>query len=191
MPKKKFSFVDVAAFGFISEPRYYFYGWSRSARVFGRESAVQALLRAKKSLPKGYSFKVWDCRRPRSVQLTMLDSFFRRFRSQYPRASKSKIEEMVFRFGMKPSRRITRLDTHRNGGSFDLTIVDRAGGELYMGTDHDDLTQKAATDYFESKTSLLPRHKEAKKNRRLLSRVMIKAGFINYAREWWHWSYPK
>ena len=94
-------------------------------------------------------------------------------------------------FGAKPLRKVTRLDTHRNGGSFDLTIIDRSGEELYMGTDHDDLTEKAATDYFESKKKLSPREREAKKNRRLLKHVLNKIGLLNYRREWWHWSWDK
>ncbi len=121
----------------------------------------------------------------------MLDSFRRRFRVLHPRWSKAQIEKAVFSFGARPLRRVTRLDTHRNGGSFDLTIIDRNGEELYMGTDHDDLTEKAATDYFEGKKKLSSREREARKNRRLLKRVMGKVGFINYTREWWHWSYEK
>jgi hypothetical protein len=35
--------------------------------------------------------------------------------------------KLVIRFGgpVPPPMRITRLDTHRNGGSFDLTIIDK------------------------------------------------------------------
>ena len=84
-----------------------------------------------------------------------------------------------------------RLDTHRNGGSFDLTIVNREGEELYMGTDFDDLTDKAATDYFEHKKKLTYMEKEARNNRRLLKITMIQAGFKNYDPEWWHWSTEK
>ena len=184
-------FVDVTKHRFVIEPRYYFFGWSTSPKVLGRVSAVQALMKARKLLPKEYNFKIWDCQRPRSVQLAMLNGFRRRFRVQFPRASKAKVEEYVFMFGAKPLRTVTRLDTHRNGGSFDLTIIDRNGEELYMGTDHDDLTEKAATDFYENKKKLSPREWEAKKNRLLLKRVLKKIGFLNYHREWWHWSWDK
>jgi len=50
-------FVDVKQYGFIVEPRYYFYGWSRSPEIKGRVSAVEALLLAKALLPRGYNFK--------------------------------------------------------------------------------------------------------------------------------------
>lgn len=184
-------FVDLAKYKFVLEPRYYFFGWSKSPKIVARQSAIKQLLKAERFLPKGFNFKIWDAQRPRYVQLAMLDSFRRRFKALYSKAPKAKIEEYVFMFGAKPLKRVVRLDTHRNGGSFDLTILDKKGRELYMGTDHDDLTERAATDYFESKKRLTPSEKEAKKNRRLLKRVMFKAKFINYHREWWHWSYDK
>ena len=57
-----------------------------------------------------------------------------------------------------------------------------------MGTDHDDLTARAALDYFEKGRAKSVLDREAQKNRCLLARVMKKAGFENYAPEWWHWS---
>ena len=184
-------FANVNASGFITEPRYYFFGWSKSPIVCARPSVILALARARKLLPRGYNFKIWDAQRPRSVQLAMLDSFRRRFRTLHPDYDKAQIEKLVFSFGARPVKKVVRLDTHRNGGSFDLVIVDRKGAELYMGTDHDDLTAVAATDYYENRAYLKPREWEAKKNRRLLKRVMQKAGFTNYSPEWWHWSYDK
>ena len=98
-------------------------------------------------------------------------------------------EKLLLKFSGGLIKKVKRLDTHRNGGSFDLTVVDPIGAELYMGTDHDDLTDKAKTDYYENKTRLRLSEQEVKRNRRLLKRVMKKAGFVNYAAEWWHWSY--
>jgi D-alanyl-D-alanine dipeptidase len=108
-----------------------------------------------------------------------------------PDFSKKECKELVLKFGGSSVREIERLDTHQNGGSFDLTVVDGRGDELYMGTDHDDLTKKAATDYFEKKARLDIFEKEAKKNRRILKQAMGKAGFVNFAPEWWHWSSDK
>lgn len=111
----------------------------------------------------------------------------------YPKLPVKEITKLVFKFGgaTNPPQRVTALGTHRLGGSFDLTIVNQAGEELYMGTDHDDLTNRAATDYFEKKKNLNVLEKEAKKSRQLLKDVLIKAGFKNYPPEWWHWSWGK
>lgn len=189
--KIKMRFVDVEEYGFVTEPRYYFYGWSQTSRIKGRESTAKALVRAKKLLPKGYNFKVWDCKRSYAIQELMSVSFWKRLKLLHPNLSTKEKKKLLLRFSGGLVKRTGKLDTHRKGGSFDLTIIDRRGAELYMGTDHDDLTERAATDYYESKSKLGLLEKEARKNRRLLKRVMEKAGFVNYAAEWWHWSYGK
>lgn len=189
--KIKIRFVDIGKFGFIMEPWYYFYGWSKTVKITGRLSAVKALLRAKKLLPKGYNFKIWDCRRSYQVQELMMKSFRRRLNSLYPSLATKEKKKMLLKFSGGLVKKVKRLDTHRKGGSFDLTIVDSAGDELYMGTDHDDLSKKATTDYYEDKSKLNALEKEARKNRRLLKKVMKKAEFINYSLEWWHWNYDK
>lgn len=189
----KIKFVDVKKYGFVAEPRYFYWGWAKSSKILGRESVVKLLVKAKTLLPKGYNFKVWDCQRSRKVNLEMLASFKRRIFDMYPRLSQKEKMKLVIRFGgpVPPPIKITRPNTHRNGGSFDLTIIDKNGNELYMGTDHDDLTEKATTDFFETKINLTLIEKEAKNNRRLLKRVLIEAGFKNYTAEWWHWSFDK
>lgn len=187
----RIKFVDVKRYGFVAEPRYFYWGWAKSPKILARESVVEALVMARKFLPKGYNFKIWDCQRPRKVNLAMLASFKRRVFDMYPRLSKKEKMKLVIRFGgpVPPPIKITRPNTHRNGGSFDLTIIDKNGNELYMGTDHDDLTERVTTDFFETKINLTLIEKEAKKNRKLLKRVLIRAEFKNYAAEWWHWSF--
>jgi len=152
---------------------------------------VRALGRAKKLLPKGYIFKIWDCKRSYAVQALMIESFKKRLKKLYADLSPKDRKRLLLRFSGGLVKNVTRLDTHRNGGSFDLTIVDRHGVELWMGTDHDDLTEKAAMDYYEGKKVRTIMEKEARKNRRMLKKVLEKAGFVNYAPEWWHWSYNR
>jgi len=191
--KTKIKFIDVKKYGFMAEPRYFYWGWAKSPKILGRESVVKLLVKAKRLLPKGYNFKIWDCQRSRKVNLAMLASFKRRIFDMYPKLSKNEKMKLVVRFGgpVPPPMKITRLNTHRNGGSFDLTIIDENGNELCMGTDHDDLTEKATTDFFETRKDLTSIEKEAKKNRKLLKRVLNGVGFKNYAAEWWHWSFDK
>lgn len=184
-------FVDLARYKFLLEPRYHFYGWSNSPRMLARESAARALAQARASLPRGYNLKIWDAKRTRRVQILMLASFRRRLRLAHPTWSRKKLDGALYTFGGRPLKRVARLDTHRNGGAFDLTIVDQRGNELYMGADHDDLTSRAALDYFVRKFHLTPLEREAKKNRLLLKRAMASVGFKSYAPEWWHWSYNR
>ncbi len=187
----KIRLVDLSRRGFVIEPRYFFWGWSKSPKILGRASLVDALVRARKHLPKGFNFKIWDCQRPRSVQILMLKSFVRRFRAAHPAWSKARLEKTLYTFGARPTMRVTKLYTHRLGGAIDLTIIDKKGDELFMGTDHDDLTERATLEYYETRKPKTALDREARKNRRLLKRVMLKAGFMIYPPEWWHWMFDR
>jgi D-alanyl-D-alanine dipeptidase len=184
----RFKFVDLAKSGFVIEPRYWFWGWTKSGRVVGRPSLVRALVAARSYLPRDWNFKVWDCQRPRFVQLLMIESFRKRFRALHPDWTRQQIQKTIRTFAAVPALRVTRPDAHRNGGAIDLTLVDARGQELYMGTDHDDLTPVAALDYYETKKKLTLRELEARDNRRRLGKAMLRAGFEGLPSEWWHWS---
>lgn len=188
MPDKM---IDLQKYGFLVEPRYYFYGWSKSPKVVARPSLVKALVQARKLLPAGYNFKIWDAYRSYAVQAHIIDSFRRRLKLLYPRESPAAREKILFTFSARLVRTVSRLNSHRTGGAFDLTIVDASGEELYMGTDLDELTPRAATNYFELKKKLTALDKIAKRNRRLLIHTMTQSGFHNEAAEWWHWSFGK
>lgn len=185
---RRHQYVDLAQYGFVIEPRYYIFGWARSPRLLARESLADALVEARSFLPKGYNLKIWDGARSRATQIRMIESFRRRLRATHPEWSARRVEEEVPKFAAPPYRRPKRLDSHRTGGAVDLTIVGKDGLDLYMGTDHDDLTARAALEHFETHIPRNAADQLAQKNRRLLMRVMRKAGFSGYATEWWHWT---
>jgi len=182
----RYKLVDLAKYGFVIEPRYWFWGWSDGPTVLGRASLAARLVKARKALPRGYNFKIWDCQRPLKVQLRMIASFRKRLAAANPGVRGEAFEKLVFTFASRPKRVITRMDHHRHGGAIDLTIVDAEGRELWMGGDHDDLTPVAALDYFETRKPRTATERLAKTNRRLLKKAMVSGGFGTYAPEWWH-----
>lgn len=187
MSVPKYKLVALDKLGFVIEPRYWFWGWSDSATVVGRASLAKMLVVARRALPRGYNFKIWDCQRPLKVQLRMIASFRKRLAAAHPELRGAAFEKLVFTFASRPKRVITRMDHHRHGGAIDLTIVDASGRELWMGTDHDDLSPVAALEYYEKHSPRRAMDREAQKNRRLLMKAMRSAGFGSYAPEWWHW----
>jgi D-alanyl-D-alanine dipeptidase len=77
---------------------------------------------------------------------------------------------------------IASRSKHNLGVAVDLTIIDlRTKGELTMGTPFDHFSPAAFT---KNATGVIL------KNRLLLKTVMERQGFVNYEKEWWHYSYP-
>ncbi|TGV00622.1 M15 family metallopeptidase [Flavivirga rizhaonensis] len=71
---------------------------------------------------------------------------------------------------------------HSRGSTVDLTIVDGNTGEvLDMGSPYDFFGQESWVNY--SKIT-----DKQKANRQLLQTVMLKHGFRNYPKEWWHFT---
>ena len=94
-------------------------------------------------------------------------------RQFYPNVDKQNLfreEYIAFRSG------------HTRGSTLDLTIIDaNTGKPLDMGSPYDFFGMESWVNY-EGIT-------EAQKaNRQLLQAVMLKHGFINYPKEWWHFT---
>jgi D-alanyl-D-alanine dipeptidase len=71
---------------------------------------------------------------------------------------------------------------HSKGSTVDLTIFsDKTNAPLDMGTDYDFFGEESWI-YHEGLTEV------QKKNRQILQDVMLKHGFSNYAKEWWHFT---
>lgn len=180
--------TDLAPYGFVLEPRYWCFGWSRTPRLRLRPAVADQLARARERLPAGWNFKVWDGYRTYQTQVRMIASFRRRLACANPHLDEATREKLVWRYAAKPKKRVTRPDAHRTGGAVDLTLVDAGGRELDLGTDHDALVPEAALAFYERKRSLNSRERIIRDHRRILAKAMSGAGFLRYAPEWWHWS---
>ena len=54
--------VNVEKYGFLIDNRKR-KDWAKSDKIFVRKSLIKPLLKAKKSLPEGYNFKIFDGKR--------------------------------------------------------------------------------------------------------------------------------
>ncbi len=131
-------------------------------RCFVRPEAAKAVAKAHKILKdKGYGgLKMFDCYRPRPYQKRLWDK-------------------------MPDSRYVTppwKGSQHTRGLAVDLTVIDKNGNELDMGTPFDTFTAEAHSGY-----KNLP--KQVLNNRQLLRGVLESVGFKGITTEWWHFSY--
>lgn len=91
----------------------------------------------------------------------------------YPNVDKSNL----FKAGYIASR-----SGHTKGSTLDLTIIDgNTGKPLDMGSCYDFFGQESWVNYHNIT-------EKQKANRQLLQSIMIKYGFRNYPKEWWHFT---
>jgi zinc D-Ala-D-Ala dipeptidase len=124
---------------------------------------------ALKSEYSEYSLQVLDAARPRSVS-----------RAMYERMKGTRFEKYV----ANP----TKGSMHNYGIAVDITIVDERGNKLDMGPSP--FYSGHATiywNYFLKKMGF-GISDEQQKNRDLLKRVMLNAGFHSLSHEWWHFN---
>lgn len=134
------------------------------ARCFLRPEAAKAIAKAHKILKdKGFGgLKMFDCYRPKPYQQRLWDK-------------------------VPDDRYVTppwKGSQHTRGLATDLTIIDKDGKELDMGTEFDNFTPRAHTDNTDLPKKIL-------ENRQLLRGVMEQVGFKGIRTEWWHFAYSK
>jgi len=133
------------------------------AKCYLRPEVAKALALAQQDLKKqGYGLVVYDCYRPLSAQKKL--------------------------WNIKPDLNYVadpkKGSMHNRGLAVDLSIVDKNGKELDMGTSFDDFTEKAHSYYNKFSKKILH-------NRKILTELMHKYGMEPIRTEWWHFSYRK
>jgi D-alanyl-D-alanine dipeptidase len=179
-------FVSLKKEGFILDQRKR-KDWANSKNIFIRKSVVNALINAKKMLPKGHNFKIFDGKRSIAEQKRIINICEKDFKKRFPNDWEKRLID--FTGGYASLKMKLPKDTHRHGGAIDLTIVDSKEKELDMGGDIFNKTM--ALNYYEGKNNLTKREKKIKLNRRFLKRIMTQAGFKPHLPEWAHWGYAK
>ncbi len=146
-------------------------------RAILRKDAAVALRRAAEQLEsQGYGLVIWDAYRPMRALRDFRDWTAgpdERTRPVFfPRITKREIYEKKY---------IGDSSEHTWGIALDLSLYRLADGELVdMGGRHDLLDPASATDSEEVSA-------RQRANRHLLRDAMQRAGFANYAKEWWHY----
>lgn len=130
-------------------------------KCFLRPEATNKIVEAHKAIKKkhGYGLKMFDCYRPLPAQQRLWDVV--------PNAD----------YVTPPSKG----SMHNRGLAVDLTLVDKDGKELDMGTAYDFFGKEAHTDNMS-----LP--KQVLENRKILKDAMNEVGFKGIRTEWWHFS---
>ncbi len=148
-------------------------------RIVGTRALCAALDRAReKAASLGFGLLLWDGYRPQRA----VDSFV--LWSQQPEDGRTKLRHYpnIDRSEIFEQGYVAVKSGHSRGATVDLTLYDRATGELApMGGAHD-LMDPTSHHRAAGVTQV-----EAT-NRAHLCSVMESCGFDSYAREWWHYT---
>ncbi len=132
-------------------------------RCFLRPAVANLILQAQQQLQaQNLRLKLFDCYRPKPIQEKLW--------AKVPNAS----------YVTPP----WKGSMHNRGAAIDLTIIDKNGVELDMGTPYD-FFGKAAHHTFSEHTPKI------KANRKLLKDLMESLDLKPIRTEWWHYSYQK
>ncbi len=132
-------------------------------KCFVRPEVAKALLQIQKELKiRGFRLKLFDCYRP------------------------GKVQKELWKIMPDPSYVADpkKGSMHNRGVAVDLTIIDRNGKELDMGTPFDFFGKKAYHAYHNLPDTV-------RKNRLFLKNLMQKYDLEPIKSEWWHYSYRK
>lgn len=130
------------------------------AECYLRLKTVKQLIKANNDfIALGYRIKIYDCYRPLDIQKKM--------------------------FVIVPDPNYVadpiKGSIHNRGGAIDITLVDKNGKELNMGTSFDFFGIKSSHKYIKFSKKIIS-------NRKLLRSVMEKNGFKAFESEWWHYN---
>ncbi len=146
---------------------------------YARKRVVEMLDQATRSLPKGYYLSVTEAWRPIERQRLIYESM-----SKFLLEVKPDIDYPTLRRTV--SRWVAPVDQkappgHCTGAALDVYLVN-AKNEPY------DVTSPFER-FTASPTYVIGLSKEAQRNRDLLVKMMLRAGFSNCRDEWWHYSF--
>ena len=128
---------------------------------------------------EGLGLELFDCYRPQQavnhfVRWAAAPEDHSTKADFYPREEKSQMFERGY---------IAERSGHSRGATVDLTLYRMdSGAALDMGTGFDFMDERSATEYPLEDAA-------ARANRLRLREVMSAEGFVNYAQEWWHYTF--
>ena len=153
-----------------------------------RKEVLEKLVEAKKLLPEGLTFKIWDAYRPLSLQTELYyvykDMIIEEFNLE--NLSEEEQNEVIKNYVSLPVANEEIPPLHATGGAIDLTLTNTITGEdLDMGIGFDAFSDLTNTAAFEAEGM----DENVRKNRRILYNVMTSVGFTNLPSEVWHFDY--
>lgn len=154
---------------------------SAGAFAYLREGVLARLLTAQAELPQGLRLLFVEGYRPPSLQRHYFDQYAAQLRAEHPEWAADQLRAAASRHVSPPE-----IAPHSAGAAVDLTLADDDGYELDLGTRMNATPEESAGACYTQANNISDR---ARSLRDVLGVALSAAGLVNYATEWWHWSY--
>lgn len=153
-----------------------------------RRGVYERLLRVQASLPAGLKLRLYEGLRSLEIQAWLFEEEKRRVALAHPQLSPQQVHEQATVLVSPPVHwdGTRNIPPHSTGGAVDIEIVDEHGRVIDFGMEVKDWIAVPA-ELCETRHAGLTDAAQA--NRLLLCDAMEAQGFVNYVREWWHYSY--
>ncbi len=163
-----------------------------------RVGVIQRLLTSKEilfSIDPNLNLAVYDAWRPIKIQSFMVEHVIKEecfkqnvdYVNKQPKIKFNQILNKVGKFWAKPTLDSNMPPPHCTGSAIDLTLSTKEGELLDMGGDIDSIELVSHPDFYENYNSI--DEYNFNQRRKILSKVMLAAGFVQHPNEWWHFSY--
>ena len=187
-----FNFINPHPYLFLGAPYKEKEGiWKLRAEVIKRLIKANKYLESKNN---NLSILIYDSWRPIEVQKFMFNRAFRleckrldidasiKDMERYPF-----LKEKVEKYWAYPSFDIKCPPPHSTGGAVDITLADKYGNIMDMGSQIDQMDEKSKPEFYKN----IYKEKAIiwNERRNLLREIMIKFEFVQHPNEWWHFSY--
>jgi D-alanyl-D-alanine dipeptidase len=153
-----------------------------------REGVISRLEKAQQRLPIGLRFRLYEGFRSPQVQKMLFDGQLRRIREENPSCDEKwcYVQAAKLASPLCTFEGVQITPPHSTGGAVDIEIVDNSGRPLDFGME---LSEWNVVPPQLCATACDRLSDAAVRNRKLLVEILAAEGFINYPREWWHFSY--
>ncbi len=152
-------------------------------RLFLRKTIIEKLNQAQKLLPQGYHLVIRDAFRSEALVWKLYDFYCKSIKQNQPKLSDKEVDILVRSKIAMPDDSVP--PGHMTGGAVDVVLGDDKGDFIPTRIFGTDFINSSDHQYTFCKN--LP--KEMYNNRMILYNAMIKVGFSNISREYWHYSY--
>lgn len=138
-----------------------------------------------------FGFVVFDAFRTKQTQEGLFEAYSKQISKRNPHLTEDQLYHETRKYVAHPNEPSRfEIPPHNSGGAIDIGLTEN-NVNIEMGTEFDDLTERAATNFFEKPfdPSVGINEQEWEKireRRRLLFHTLVSVGFTNWSHEWWH-----